>query len=79
MSETDFQRLMIEQFQRQTKVLDKMLEFMGDSKRDRQNLHDKLDEHYDLIDKVDQRLTKLEGAKIEISKEEEAKKKAYAQ
>jgi uncharacterized coiled-coil DUF342 family protein len=60
MSENDFKSLMIDEMRELRKTMSAILEFIGDSRRDRSAIHDKLDEHADRFEKHHIRIEKLE-------------------
>jgi hypothetical protein len=60
MSEDSFRTMMLEEMRALRTTLNAILEFIGDSKRDRMAMHDTLEEHHQIFEKHHIRIEKLE-------------------
>jgi len=61
MSDDSFRSMMLEEMRELRKTMSAILEFIGDSKRDRMAIHDTLDEHHERFEKHHIRIERLES------------------
>lgn len=60
MSDDSFRTMMLEEMRALRTTLNAILEFIGDSKRDRMSMHETLEEHHERFEKHHVRIERLE-------------------